>query len=40
MDIDVLVVLNILLRVCLFFNIDFSNIRLIVYVVRFIFKMV
>lgn len=40
MDIDVPVVLNIPLRVCLSFNTDFSNTRSTTHVVCFTFKMV
>lgn len=40
MAIDVPVVLNIPLRVCLSFNTDFSNTRSTAHVVRFTFKMV
>lgn len=39
MDIDVPVVLNIPLRVCLSFNTDFSNTRSTTHVVCFTFKM-
>lgn len=40
MDIDVPVVLNIPLRVCLSFNTDVGNTRSTAHVVRFTFKMV